>query len=74
MTAEEISHELAQIGYKPLFDVISIIEPDIYKVIEAILLVRNQGFGKVNMEIQNGKIVQIEPTLRILTTSLTRKV
>ncbi|MHB8483965.1 MAG: hypothetical protein ACYDBV_14805 [Nitrospiria bacterium] len=65
MNPEELALRLNDLGYQPLLDTIKAIDPDLYKVIEALTMVRNNRFGKLEIEIADGKIMMITPSLKI---------
>lgn len=64
MKPEDLAVILNDLGYKPLMDTIKAIDPDLYKVIEAITIVRQNVYGRVEVEISDGKIVLINKTLK----------
>lgn len=64
MKPEELALILNDLGYKPLMDTIKAIDPDLYEVIEAITIVRQNVYGKVDIEIADGKIVLVSKTLK----------
>jgi hypothetical protein len=64
MKPEELALILNDLGYKPLMDTIKAIDPDLYQVIEAITIVRQHSFGKIELEVADGKIVLVSKTLK----------
>lgn len=64
MTPEELAQRLNDLGYQPLMDTIKAIDPDLFEVIKAISMVRTHRFGKVEVEIADGKIMIVMPSLK----------
>jgi ABC-type methionine transport system ATPase subunit len=51
---------------KPLIlSIIKEVYPDEYKVMDAIDMIKRQGFGKLTVHIKEGNVVLIEPTVSL---------
>lgn len=67
LTPEELTAFLMKHGYTSLIEVLRDGDPDLYKVIEAIAMVRNYGHGAVQITINGGNITLVSPTVHIKT-------
>ena len=65
MSPEELASRLNDLGYEPLLLTIKAVDPDLYQIIQAIAMVKNNKFGSVAIEIQDGKVMMITPSLKI---------
>ena len=64
MTPEDISAFLKDMPIKALIDALSILDPDVVRVIESIELVRGQGYGKVTVTVANRVITEVAPEVK----------
>lgn len=64
MKPEEIAVRLNELGYEPLLNTIKAVDPDLFEVIKALTVVRNNGYGTVSLEVYNGKITLVTHTFK----------
>lgn len=64
MNPDELAQRLNDIGYGPLLITLKALDPDLFEVVKAITIVRENNFGTVTVEIYRGKIMNVAHTLK----------
>lgn len=64
MNSEQIAALLKDVGIKQLIEALSILDPDMVKVMEVINMLRNQGYGKIEVSIADHQVMNIDTTFK----------